>query len=176
VQKQRVSAEIASGMSARVIWERLQLQRHCSLRAFSRHVSEERAKRMNDAAAASSTPAGSISPPSPSAASPASTVPQFSKLDASISLMQATLDKMLAAVQEGTVKGGTLAMYMDTATRMQKLLLDESANERAEQLHKTKMDAALAKLKTTLDAKPAGEAMTREAVYDLVDSIMRGNA
>jgi hypothetical protein len=144
---------------ANTLFKAMGLRELVTINTFRRYVSERRER--NGVERANSEPS-SISPSSSSAA------PERRRL------RELMLAQMSERVATGEVPDYILPKFMDALNQI-------DTQERAQERHEANMvllNAKANELRAAVDVKSAGgtKSMTREDVYDLVDSIMRGKS
>jgi hypothetical protein len=92
-------------------------------------------------------------------------------------MLRRILVRGLERIDAGDTKAYEDARYLSEALRFQRLKIDEAVDDRAAELHELKLTELRKSMKEAVDARTgSGEQMGREEVYDLIDSIMRGEA
>lgn len=100
-------------------------------------------------------------------------------LDREVPSIEEIRDKLLVAMYEQAKAGGMkpheLASMLARVQEHDRISILQEANERAEAKHERLMEEKSKALRAAVDAQTrSGETLTREAVYDMVDSVMRG--
>lgn len=165
----RAKEAIDSGEAAARAYDRLNLKRFVSkstFRSWALRRRKDQAARQEDQPAASDASSSPASSPS----SRSEPLP--------LSVRKAAIEQMQQRLDCGEVPPYMLPQYVKSMVELANLDLRESAEERALEIHETKMVELRAKAKQEVEAKTVGgtKPMTREDVYDLVDKIMRGAA
>lgn len=83
----------------------------------------------------------------------------------------------MANLESGDAKLYETVALLSRIQAFDKLEIDRAADTRAAELHELKLTELRKSMKEAVDARTgSGEQMGREEVYDLIDSIMRGEA
>lgn len=154
-QRAELEALLAERLPAAEIYRRLRLHRYVSPGAFRRW--------RKTGAAPEGRPASAAQPGAP---------PSIE------ALIEASLRTLHQAVLAQSVPEYALPRVLTALAGLQRLAIEEQAERRAAELHELKLTQLRQSLRQAVEAasQSGAEPLTREAVYDLVDQVMRGAA